>query len=87
MAKIAPMQALLDLAQTGTIVVIGGGLIYLVLLIQRTLAEFNSVAARCRAELVEPPGSASHQSANKAEREHGDDRPSPASQEPHGDER
>ena len=55
MAKIAPMQALLDTAQTGTIIVIGGGFIYALLLIRRTVAEFNAAAARCRADLGEPP--------------------------------
>jgi hypothetical protein len=50
-AKIALMQALLDIAQTGTIVVIGGGFIYALLLIQRAIADFNAAAERCRMEL------------------------------------
>ena len=56
------MQALLDLAQTGAIIVTGGWLIYAVL---RTRAEFNAAAARYRVEL-----STAKQSANKADLEH-----------------
>jgi hypothetical protein len=86
-AKIAGVKAVLDIFQTGTIVVIGGGLIYVVLQITRMITEFNAAAARCWAELAEPLGSASKQSANKAEREHRDDRPSATCENPPGDER
>jgi hypothetical protein len=81
--KSPPMQALLDLAQTGTIVVIGGGLIYALLLIRRTLAEFNAAAARCRVDLEGPSRSAAaEEAAQKTRREYRDDRPSLASQDP-----
>jgi hypothetical protein len=49
------MKAVLDLAQTIAIVVNGGAPIYAVLLVRRTLAEFNAAPARCPVDLVEPP--------------------------------
>jgi hypothetical protein len=47
------VKGLLNIVQTGGIIVIGGAAMYLALLVRRIVAAFDEATERCRIELAE----------------------------------